>query len=367
MKIYIHEKETWPYFTWNHEAIQQALGEVRNLQGRLIGKMEYLGFDLKAEASLNTITKDIIKTSEIEGEILDDKQVRSSIARHLRMDIGGLVPSQRNVDGIVEMVLEALQNNHQPLTQERLFTWHQSLFPLGESGNYNIEVGKWRDDLTGPMEVISGAMGKEKVHFVAPKSSLIPQEMEKFIDWFNSKTDLDEVIKAAIAHLWFLTIHPFDDGNGRIARVITDMQLARADKSVQRFYSMSTQIREERKGYYEILEKTQKGNLDITNWLMWFINCLSGALQNAEATLNRVLFKAEFWKINAKTPFNDRQILMLNKLLDGIDGKLSTSKWAKMAKCSPDSALRDITDLIQKEILIKEKSGGRSTNYELKM
>lgn len=365
MKTYIHQIEDWPHFRWDNEALLAPLGNVRNMQGKMLGKMESLGFDLRNDASLQILTLDVLKSSEIEGEMLDPNQVRSSIARRLGMDIAGLVATDRNTDGVVEMMLDATQQYKQPLTVERLFDWHSALFPTGRSGMYKITVGNWRNDDT-PMQVVSGAMGKEKVHFEAPDAVVLDKEMNQFLEWFNSEKKLDPVLKAAVAHLWFVTIHPFDDGNGRIARAITDMMLARADESIQRFYSMSAQIRQERKEYYETLERTQKGSLDITNWLNWFLNCLLNALNATESKLEGVLFKSHFWKTHAKTNLNDRQILMLNKLFDEFDGKLTSSKWAKMAKCSADTALRDIQDLINKDVLKKEEGGGRSTSYEIK-
>jgi Fic family protein len=364
MKAFIHQKDNWPEFTWNSNDFLNILSEARNLQGRLIGKMETLGFDLRNEALLDTLTLDVLKSSEIEGEFLNPDQVRSSIARRLGMEIAGTVESDRNVEGVVEMMLDATQKCFDPLTADRLFDWHAALFPTGRSGMYKITVADWRKDTTGSMQVVSGAMGKEKIHFQAPDSDLVEKEMTRFIDWFNnSKVDL--VIKAAIAHLWFVTIHPFEDGNGRITRTLTDMLLAQSDKSNQRFYSMSAQIRLERKQYYEILEKTQKGNLDITDWISWFLNCLTNALKSTDSVLIRVLFKADFWQKHIDTAINDRQRRLLNKLMDGFDGKLTSSKWAKIAKCSKDSAVRDINDLIEKKILQKESAGGRSTNYEL--
>lgn len=364
MKAFIHQKDNWPEFTWNSNEFLNFLSEARNLQGRLIGKMETLGFELRNEALLDTLTLDVIKSSEIEGEYLNPDQVRSSIARRLGMEIAGAVESDRNVDGVVEMMLDATQKCFDPLTAERLFDWHAALFPTGRSGMYKIKVADWRTDTTGPMQVVSGAMGKEQVHFQALDSGLIEREMTRFIDWFNN-SKIDLVIKAAIAHLWFVTIHPFEDGNGRITRALTDMLLARSDKSNQRFYSMSAQIRIERKQYYEILEKTQKGDLDITDWIVWFLNCLINALKSTDLVLTRVLFKAEFWQKHLDIAVNDRQRKLLNKLLDGFEGKLTSSKWAKIAKCSKDSAVRDINDLIEKGILQKEAAGGRSTNYDL--
>ena len=366
MKVYIHQNDNWPNFTWKAEHIVNLLSEARNLQGRLIGKMELLGFDLRNEALLDTLTLDVIKSSEIEGEILNPDQVRSSIARRLGMEIAGSVDSDRNVDGVVEMMLDATQNCFKPLSADRLFDWHAALFPTSRSGMYKITVADWRKDTTGPMQVISGAMGKEKVHFQAPESDLVDNEMLLFLGWFNNYEKIDLVIKAAIAHLWFVTIHPFEDGNGRITRALSDMILAQADKSNQRFYSMSAQIRQERKGYYEILERTQKGNLDISEWIKWFLQCLINALRSTDSILKQVLFKADFWIRHSTTIINERQSFLINKLLDGFEGKLTSSKWAKISKCSKDTAIRDINDLINKNILQKEAAGGRSTNYELK-
>lgn len=366
MKAFIHELDNWPNFSWKIDEFINLLSEVRNLQGRLFGRMESLGFELRNEATLETLTLDVLKSTEIEGEILNPDQVRSSIARRLGMEIAGSVESDRNVDGMVEMMIDATHNCFNPLTAERLFDWHAALFPTGRSGMYKITVANWRNDTTGPMQVVSGALGKEKIHFQATDSSLVETEMNRFLDWFNNNGGMDLVIKAAVAHLWFVTIHPFDDGNGRITRALTDMLLAQSDKSTQRFYSMSAQIRLERKQYYEILEKTQKGNLDITDWIKWFLSCLINALKSTDTVLNRVLFKADFWNRHAKTSMNERQKKLLNKILDGFEGKLTSSKWAKIAKCSKDTAIRDINDLINKNILQKEEAGGRSTNYELK-
>lgn len=366
MKAYIYQSDNWPDFTWRLDELINLLGEVRNLQGRLSGRMESLGFDLRNEATLETLTLDVLKSTEIEGEYLNPDQVRSSIARRLGLEIAGSIESDRNVDGIVEMMLDATQNCFKPLSAERLFNWHASLFPTGRSGMYKITVANWRNDSTGPMQVVSGAMGKEKVHYQAPDSLLLESEMSRFLDWFNNITELDLVLKASIAHLWFVTVHPFEDGNGRIARALADMLLAQSDKSPQRFYSMSAQIRIERKQYYEILEKTQSGNLDITDWIKWFLSCLVNALKSTDTILNRVLFKADFWTRHAKTVTNERQKKLLNKILDGFEGKLTSSKWAKIARCSKDTAIRDINDLIKKNILKKEDAGGRSTSYELK-
>lgn len=363
--MYIHQDSTWPDFIWDDKSLLIPLGEVRNLQGKLIGKMEALGFSLREEAMLETLTIDVIKSTGIEGENLDTDQVRSSIARRLGMDISGLIPSDRDVEGVVEMMLDATQKYDQPLTKERLYNWNAALFPTGRSGMYKITVADWRKDENGPMKVVSGPIGKEKVHYQAPSAELLDSEMNRFIEWFNNDNDIEPVIKSGLAHLWFITIHPFDDGNGRIARAIADMQLARADKTNQRFYSMSAQIEAQKKVYYEILEKTQKGTLDVTNWLGWYLECLIGALKVTDETLAKVLSKAKFWKKHASTIFNERQQLMINKLLGDFFGKLNTSKWAIITKCSQDTALRDIQDLIQKEILLKEPAGSRSTTYIL--
>lgn len=363
--MYIHQLKDWPNFTWNNDTLLLLLSKVRNLQGKLIGKMENLGFDLRNEAILATLTSDVLKSTEIEGEILNPEQVRSSIARQLGMDLAGLVASDRNVDGMVDLVMDATRNFTKPLTAGRLFDWNAALFPTGRSRLYKITVGDWRTDASGPMQVVSGPMGKEIVHFQAPDSNLVPGEMDRFIDWFNTNDRLEPVIKAGLGHLWFVTVHPFDDGNGRIARAITDMLLARSDGSQQRFYSMSSQIRLERKSYYDILGSTQKGNLDVTKWLLWFLNCLLNALNSSDGILATVLDKTQFWKQHETSMISYRQRFMINKLLDGLEGKLTTSKWAKMTKCSQDTALRDIQDLINKSILSKEPSGGRSTNYEL--
>lgn len=362
MAVYIHQLREWPKFKWDHESLASVLAEVRHKQGRLIGRMEGLGFDLQAEATLQTLTLDVLKSSEIEGEILDQNQVRSSIARRLGMDIAGLVPADRNVEGVVEMMLDATQDYTAPLTEDRLFGWHAALFPTGRSGMQKIIVGNWRNNTKeDPMRVVSGPMGRETVHYQAPDAELLADEMKAFLKWFNSAVEIDEVIKAAVSHLWFVTIHPFDDGNGRTARAITDMQLARVDKSNQRFYSMSSQIRKERNDYYDILENTQKATLDITPWLEWFLNCLDRAIMATDKTLAVVMKKARFWE---KYPnvFNDRQKMMLNKLLDGFEGKLKSSKWAKIAKCSSDTALRDITDLVEKGILVKDETEGKGKN-----
>lgn len=366
MSYYIHQKDNWPNFIWKSDEFVNQLSEARNLQGRLIGKMESLGFDLRDEALLDTLTLDVLKSAEIEGELLNPEQVRSSIAQRLGMEFAGSIVSDRNVDGMVEMMIDATHNCFKPLTVDRLFDWHAALFPMGRSGIFKITVADWRKDKSGLMQVVSGSAGKEKVHFQAPDAIVIETEMNRFIEWFNENDKIDLVIKAAIAHLWFITIHPFQDGNGRITRALTDMLLSQSDKSTQRFYSMSAQIRIERKQYYEILEKTQKGDLNITEWIKWFLNCLINALKSTDKTLTLVLFKADFWNKHSKTIINERQKKLLNKLLDGFAGKLTSSKWAKIAKCSKDTAIRDINILISKDILQKEEAGGRSTSYELR-
>lgn len=365
MTTYIHELPDWPHFRWSQEALAQKLAAVRYRQGELIGRMKAMGFSLRAEAVFQTLTLDVLKSSEIEGEILDKEQVRSSIARHLGMGIGGSPTVSRNIEGVVEMTLDATQNYDKPLTKERLFGWHASLFPTGYSGIRKIKTGIWRDDSKGPMQVVSGRVGHERVHFEAPAADRIEKEMTIFLDWFNNNDGTDLVLRAGIAHLWFVNIHPFEDGNGRIARVLADMLLARSEQSPQRFYSMSAQIRNERDTYYGGLEETQKGTMDITARLEWFLDCLSRAFDGVESTLVIVLRKARFWESYAGTPFNDRQRLILNKLLDGLEGKLTSSKWAKLAKCSQDTALRDILNLVERGILVKNPAGGRSTSYSL--
>lgn len=362
---YIWELSDWPRMHWNQEALGEPLAAVRYRQGKLIGHMEVLGFSLRAEAALQTLTLDVIKSSEIEGEILNADQVRSSIARHLGMDIAGLKPADRNVDGVVEMMLDATQNYAKPLTKERLFSWHAALFPTGYSGLRKIRVGIWRDDSEGPMRVVSGAHGHESVHYEAPPASRVEHEMQLFLEWFNGDDKTDSILQSCIAHLWFVTIHPFDDGNGRIGRALADMLLARSEQSTQRFYSMSAQIRDERDAYYGGLEETQKGMLDITARLQWFITCLDRALDRAEKTLSGVLRKARFWETYADCGFNNRQRKIIGMLLENFDGKLTSSKYAKIAKCSQDTALRDILDLVQYGILRKDFAGGRSTSYSL--
>lgn len=362
MANYIYQHQNWTKFTWEDSVINVVFGEVRNTQGRISGQMNALGFSAKEEATLTTLTLDVVKSSEIEGEVLNYDQVRSSIARRLGINTAGLVPSNRHLEGVVEMMLDATQNYQQPLTQERLFGWHAALFPTGYSGPYKIEVGQYR---TGKMQVVSGALGKEKIHYEAVEPELVKVEMDKFLGWFNSNENIDPVIKAAIAHFWFIIIHPFDDGNGRIARTLTDLLLARAEDRGERFYSMSGQILTERKRYYEVLQKVQHSAGDITEWLDWFLHCLKNALQATETTMQTILRKAEFWKLHENTPVNERQRLMLNILLDGFEGKLQSSKWAKITKSSTDTALRDIKDLVEKGILQVGKQSGRNASYEL--
>lgn len=368
MKEYIYQKMEWPSFSWDEQGLGGLLAQVRFRQGKLIGRMEGLGFNLQAEAQLQTLTQDVLKSSEIEGEHLNPDQVRSSIARRLGMDIAGLIPADRNVEGVVEMMVDASQNYQAILDAERLFGWHAALFPTGRSGMYRIVVGAWRNNTKeDPMQVVSGPMGREKVHFQAPDADRLEKEMKGFLNWFNAEQQVDPVIKAAMAHLWFVTIHPFDDGNGRIGRAIMDLQLSRANNTSQRFYSMSSQIKKERNKYYEMLEATQKGELDITPWIEWFLGCLDRAIDATDDILQIVLQKAKFWERYHNNPFNDRQKLMLNKLIDGFDGKLNSSKWAKITKTSPDTALRDINQLIEAGVLKKEESGGRSTSYKLEL
>lgn len=362
MAKYIYQYDNWPTFTWDDKEIQMLLGKVRHLQGKLFGQLNVLGFSVKEETMLSALTLDVLKSSEIEGEILNYEQVRSSIARKLGLEYAGMVFSDRYVDGVVEMMLDATRNFRQQLDDERLFGWHAALFPAGRSGIYKIDVACYR---SGEMQVVSGPMGKEKIHYQAPPPLAVKPEMKKFLEWFNQENKLDLVVKSAIAHFWFIIIHPFDDGNGRIARAVSDLLLARSDDSSQRYYSLSNQILQEKKLYYEVLQNTQFSDGDITKWLSWFLNCLYRALVSSEESIKKVLYKTEFWDKHKATVLNARQRLMLNKLLDGFEGKLKSSKWAKIAKCSSDTALRDIKDLIEKEILKQEESGGRSTNYDL--
>lgn len=363
---YIHDLPGWPTFNWNVQRIAGRLASARHKQGRLLGRMEGLGFSLKAEAALQTLTEEVVKSSEIEGEVLDRDQVQSSIARRLGMDIGALTPAERHVEGVVEMMLDATEKYAEPVSADRLFGWHAALFPTGRSGMTKIVVGAWRTAQSGPMQVVSGAVGRERVHYEAPAAERLDNEMGKFLDWLNgSAGDIDPVLKAAVAHLWFVTIHPFEDGNGRIARAIADLALARSEESSQRFYSMSAQIRRERNEYYTILERTQKGDLDLTDWLEWFLDCLDRAFDGAEMILGSILRKADFWDKLSGLQLNERQRSVLNRLLDGFEGKLTSSKWAKLTKVSQATAARDIDELVAFRILKKDAAGGRSTSYSL--
>lgn len=363
--MYIHERKDWPDFQWDRAALTGLLTEVRHLQGRLLGRMEALGFSLREEATLTTLTQDVLKSSEIEGEKLDAQQVRSSLARRMGIDIGALPHIDRNVEGIVEVMLDATRKFEARVSKERLFGWHAALFPTGRSGMQRITVGGWRGEASGAMQVVSGPYGREKIHYEAPTHDRLNKEMTHFIKWLNAPPSDDPVIASALAHFWFVTIHPFDDGNGRIARAIADLMLARSERSSQRFYSMSAQIQRERREYYDVLERCQKGSLNITAWIEWYLHCLKRAIGTSESTLEAVLAKAGFWKAHAGESFNDRQRAIINRLLDGFEGKLTSSKWAKLAKCSQDTALRDISDLLTRRILAKDEAGGRSTSYRL--
>lgn len=357
---FIHQQVNWPNFTWNSDAILNLLSEARNLQGRSIGRMESIGFDLRNEAILDNLTLDVVKSAEIEGEFLNSDQVRSSIARKLGIEIKNSVKSELNVDNIVDIEIDATQNYSELLTKERLLNWNASQFTTEFSS-----ITDWRKDVTVPIHVAKHNVDNEIEHFEPPDSTLIEQEMNQFLDWFNTNNEADLVIKAAIAHIWFETIHPFKEKNGRITRAITDMLLAQSDESSQRFYSMSVQIRIERNHYFEMLENAQKGSLDLTNWIKYFLKCLINALKSTHYELTNVLFKADFWSIHSKTKMNKRQKYVLNKVLDGFEEKITSSMWSKLAKCSKESAIRDINDLIKKGILQKEIAGGRSTNYEI--
>ena len=363
--MYIHERQDWPDFRWKIERLAESLASVRYRQGGLIGQMKGLGFRLQQEAVLETLTKDVQKTSEIEGEKLDAGQVRSSVARRLGLDIAGLRPADRKVEGVVEMMLDATGRYDRPLTDERLFGWHAALFPTGRSGMTKIRTGAWRGESAGPMRVVSGPVGKEKVHFEAPPANRLKKEMTAFLKWFEGKDAIDPVLRAGLAHLWFVTIHPFEDGNGRIARAIADMALARSEHSAQRFYSMSAQIQVEHKEYYDILEGTQKGAIDVTPWMLWFLDCLGRAIDGAHFTLKAVIDKARFWERMKDVPLNDRQRSVINRLLNGFEGKLTSSKYAKLTKCSQDTAHRDILALVERGVLVRNPEGGRSTSYSL--
>ncbi len=362
---YIWQRPEWPEWQFASGHLSELLSKVTLERGRLLGSMQTLGFKLAEEATLRALTDDVIKSSEIEGEKLNPESVRSSLARRLGMDIGALAPADRHVDGVVEMVLDATQRHDKPLTKHRLFGWHAALFPTGYSGLTKITVGAYRKDAEGPMQVVSGGVGREKVHFEAPPAERLEQEMARFIDWFNHAQGIDPTIKAGLAHLWFVTIHPFEDGNGRIGRAVCDMALARADGSSQRFYSLSAQIQRERKDYYDALEFAQKSTLDVTQWLDWFLVCLLGAIQRAGEQTQGVMFKANFWNRWSGVSMNDRQVKMLNKMLDGFDGNLTNKKWASMNDCSPDTALRDIKELVDRGVLVNAGAGGRSTHYVL--
>jgi Fic family protein len=364
--MWIHKNKDWPIFTWDAEALAAKLADVRHREGRLLGRMEGLGFELKQEASLRTLTSDVVKSSAIEGENLNAEEVRSSIARRLGIHIAGLVTSSSDVEGIVEMMLDATQKFSTPLTKERLFDWHAALFPTGHSGMHRITVGGWRTLAAGPMQVVPGPIGREKIDFEAPSADRLEKEMQRFLKWFEKNHDIDPVIKAGIAHLWFVTIHPFEDGNGRIARAIGDMALARADGTADRFYSLSSQIEMERKVYYVQLENQQRSTTDITPWLTWFLDCLGRAIANAETSLGFILFKARLWNVINHQPVNERQRTIINRMLeDDFEGHINTSKYSKLAKCSNDTALRDIQELQQRGIFIQNAGGGRSTSYRL--
>ncbi len=362
---FLHERPRWPAFTWDAAAIARDLAAVRHRQGRLLGKMEALGFDLRAEAGLEVLTNDVVKSSAIEGEALNPSEVRCSLARRLGLDIAGLPRPSRDVEGVVEMLLDATRNAAAPLTCERLFSWHAALFPTGRSGLSRITVGAWRTREAGPMQVVSGPIGSERVHFEAPAAERIEAEMQRFLLDFESRAAIDPVLHAGIAHLWFVTIHPFEDGNGRMARAIADLALARADGTKERFYSLSSQLEVERKNYYLELEAAQRGDLDITRWLTWFLGCLGRAIDGADETMAAVLYKARLWARIQIRPVNERQRAVINRLLGGFEGALTTSKYAKLAKCSTDTALRDIQELAARGILAQNAGGGRSTSYRL--
>ncbi len=363
--VYIWQYPTWADFTWNNDELISLLSEVRNLEGKIQGLMGGLGFDVRNKASLDVMTEDVLRSSEIEGVILDSNRVRSSIARHLGIESEGLPEPDHYTEGLVQVMLDAVRNSENPLTHERLFGWHSALFPTGRSGMYKITVGAYRVG-EEPMRVVSGAMGRERVHYEAPPSVAVPKMMDDFLTWVNDDNHIDPVLKAAVAHLWFVAIHPFDDGNGRITRTITDMLLAKADGMPHRFYSMSAEIMKTRKSYYEALEKTTTGNLDITLWLDWFLKAMKNAILHSEEVVRRIVRKSSFWERHREVSMNERQVKMINRLWDGFEGKLTSSKWAKITKTSPATALRDITDLLDKGVLVVSEDGGRSTNYLLK-
>ncbi len=363
--VYIHERPGWPDLKWDDEALAGTLAAVRHRQGRHLGRMEALRFDLRTEATLTALTDEVVTSSAIEGEILDSSEVRSSIALKLGLDVAGLPKAGRAVEGIVEMMLDATRNYEESLTRERLFNWHASLFPTGRSGMRRITVGAWRPSEVGPMQVVSGAIGRERVHFEAPDAGRLDIEMNRFLDWFNRPGGIDSVLKAGVAHFWFVTVHPFEDGNGRIARAITDMALAQADSTKNRFYSMSSAIEVERNTYYLQLESAQRGSVDITAWLAWFLGCLDRAIEAAHKSLATVLHKAELWQRINFSPVNERQRIVINRMLDNFKGQLTTSKYAKLAKCSTDTALRDIRELLERGVLVRNPGGGRSTSYRV--
>jgi len=363
--VFIHERPKWPELTWDSEALTGVLAAVRHKQGKHLGKMEALGFDLRAEASLTVLTDEVVKSSAIEGEHLSPEEVRSSIARRLGLDVTGLPNPSREVEGVVEMMLDATRDFDAPLTEERMFDWHAALFPAGRSGMDRITVGAWRTAEAGPMQVVSGPIGRERVRFEAPEAKRLAAEMERFLVWFNAPSDIDPVLKAGVAHFWFVTIHPFEDGNGRIARAIADMVLSQADGTQDRFYSMSSAIEAERKEYYIQLESAQRGGLDLTSWLTWFLGCLDRAVEDADKTLGAVLHKAKLWQRISRRPVNGRQRKVVNRMLDKFKGHLTTSKYAKLVKCSNDTALRDIRELLERGIIVKNPGGGRSTSYRL--
>jgi Fic family protein len=362
---YIWQSMDWPSWRYDLAVLARPLAEVSRAQGLLMGRLADVGMTLRNQASLSALTEDVMKTSEIEGEHLNVESVRSSIARHRGVDIGALAPVDRHVEGLVEMVLDATANCNSPITRERLSGWHAALFPTGYSGMTRINVGTWRDDASGPMQLVSGPIGRRRVHFEAPPADRLEAETERFLVWANGSSDEPPLIKAGLAHLWLVTLHPFDDGNGRIARAVGDLFLARADGGSQRFYSLSAQIQREREAYYDLLERAQKTSLDVTEWLAWFLDTLHRAIDQAQLTLDAVLTKTRFWQRWATTPLNERQVKLITRLLDGFDGKLTSSKWAAIAKCSPDTALRDITDLLTRGVLCKADAGGRSTSYAL--
>jgi len=364
-RTYLWQRPDWPQWRFDAAELAAPLAQVHRAQGHLAGRMAELGLAQRDQATLQALTQEVITTSAIEGEALNLDAVRSSIARRLGVDIGALAPADRHVDGVVDMVLDATQQHAQLLTAERLFGWHAALFPTGYSGHVRLQVGTWRNDAAGPMQVVSGPVGREKVHFEAPPATSLPAETAAFLQWFNAAPAGDALIHAGLAHLWLVTLHPFDDGNGRISRAVGDMALARAEGTAQRFYSLSAQVQRERKQYYDQLEATQRGTLDVTPWLSWFLACLLRAVQGADGMLAGVLMKSQFWQRWAGTPMNARQTLVLNRVLDGMEGKLTNAKWAAIGKCSADTALRDINDLLARGVLGRLEGGGRCTGYEL--